>query len=70
MMSTGSLALAWLPHHGGRHHESTDTDPYCNHDQNDPHHPGNSHYAPKLASADRVGDVYLAGDWLNTRWRS
>ncbi len=70
MMSTGSLAPAWLPHHGEHNHVSTDTDPYCDHDQNDQHHPGKNHVALNAARTDCVGYVYVARNWLNTRWRS
>jgi len=70
MMSTGSLASAWLPHHGEQNHDSTDTDPYCDHDQNDQHHPGKNFAALKAARTDGVGYVYFARNWLNTRWRS
>ena len=49
MMSTGSLPLAGLPHHGGQNFENTDTFPCCYHDQHDQKHPGD--YRDALNSA-------------------
>ena len=70
MMSTGSLPLAGLPHHGGQNFENTDTDPCCNHDQHDQNHPGDNRDTLNSAPAGCAGYVSLTGNWLNTGWRS
>lgn len=66
MMSTGSFPFAWSPHHGGRNHENR----YCNHDRHDQYHPGDSRDTLTFARADGVGQVCLAANWLNIRWRT
>ncbi|ORA15337.1 hypothetical protein BST16_09490 [Mycobacterium asiaticum DSM 44297] len=70
MMSTGSLPSAWLPHHGGRKHDSNHIDTYCNHEDHDRNHPGAHGERRDAARPGCVGYVRLADSWLNTRWRS
>ncbi|ABL04970.1 conserved hypothetical protein [Mycobacterium marinum M] len=70
MMSTGIVASALSPHHGGQNRQSTDLDFHCDHDHDDRRHPGKHRDLLEPARPDCVGPARLAGSWLNTRWRS
>jgi hypothetical protein len=70
MMSADTVALAWLPHHGGQNHECTDIVAYYDHDQHDQRNPGDHRDAPKSARPERVGPVSLVHIRSNARRRS
>jgi hypothetical protein len=54
MMTIGTLALAWSPHQGGQHHESTETAAHYDHDHNDQRNPGDHRDALARARAERI----------------
>jgi len=66
MMSTDSLASALSPHHGGQNHESTDINPYRDHDENGRRNRGIQRHALKAARPDCFRTVRLVHrGWLS-----
>lgn len=70
MMECRDAALAWLSHHGGQNHESTDVDAYRNSDQYDQRDPGDDGDALEPARPHRVGRVRPVHSGWNTRRES
>lgn len=65
MMSAGTVALAWSPHHGGQDHQHTDIYAYCNDFRYDQRGPGDHRDASERARRDCVGrvePVYIGPD--------
>ena len=70
MIECRNTALAWLPHHGGQDHESTDIDAYRDDDQYDQRDPGDDRDALKPAGPKCVGRVRPVHIGCNTRRES
>lgn len=70
MMSAGTVAFAWSPHHGGQNHEHTDINAYCDHQQNDQRDPGDYRDAPQPAHPVCIGRLRPVHSGPNTRRRS
>jgi hypothetical protein len=70
MIESRSVALAWLPHHGGQDHESTDIDTYRDDDQYHQRDPGDHRDSLKLTRPKRVGRVRPVHIGWNTRRES
>jgi len=65
MMSAGTVAFAWSPHHGEQNHEHTDINAYCDDDPYAQRDSGD----PKPARPDCLGRVKPVCFGPNTRRR-
>ncbi|WP_156669562.1 hypothetical protein [Mycobacterium sp. E3339] len=55
MMSAGTVASAWSPHHVGQDHEDTDIDEYSENDQYQQRDPGDHRHALEPPRPNRIG---------------